>query len=95
MQTESGYFAEGFTQSLLLSSPVETVQNWIAPGYQWLFVNSRFMGWLQSIQVPATGSGNGVTDGLNAWSAWAVQTGYEYLMATMDNVFVSTIRNIS
>lgn len=83
MQTESGYFAEGFTQSLLLSSPVVTVQGWIALGYQWLFVNSGFMGWLQSIQTPTAGSGNGVTDELNAWSAWAVQIAYEYLMATM------------
>ncbi|EHZ3052474.1 TIGR03747 family integrating conjugative element membrane protein [Salmonella enterica subsp. enterica] len=83
MQTESGYFAEGFTQSLLLSSPVVTVQGWIALGYQWLFVNSGFMGWLQSIQTPTVGSGNGVTDELNAWSAWAVRVAYEYLMATM------------
>ncbi|EMV8639699.1 TIGR03747 family integrating conjugative element membrane protein [Escherichia coli] len=83
MQMESGYFAEGFTQSLLLSSPVVTVQGWIALGYQWLFVNSGFMGWLQSIQTPTAGSGNGVTDELNAWSAWAVQIAYEYLMATM------------
>ncbi|MCC5457253.1 TIGR03747 family integrating conjugative element membrane protein [Klebsiella variicola] len=83
MQTESGYFAEGFTQSLLLSSPVVAVQSWIALGYQWLFVNSGFMDWLQSIQTPTAGSGNGVTDELNAWSAWAVQVAYEYLMATM------------
>ncbi|WP_241606181.1 TIGR03747 family integrating conjugative element membrane protein [Rosenbergiella epipactidis] len=83
MQTESGYFAEGFTQSLLLSSPVVTVQGWNALGYQWLFVNSGFVGWLQSIQMQAAGSGNGVMDELNTWGAWAVQVTYEYLMATM------------
>lgn len=83
MQTESGYFAEGFTQSLLLSSPVATVQGWIALGYQWLFVNSGFMDWLQSIQAPAVESGNGVTDELNAWSGGVVQVAYEYLLATM------------
>lgn len=83
MQTESGYFAEGFTQSLLLSSPVVTLQSWIVLGYQWLFVNSGFTGWLQSIQTPTAGSGNGVSDELNAWSTWAVQVAYEYLMATM------------
>ncbi|WP_258963040.1 DUF4400 domain-containing protein, partial [Klebsiella pneumoniae] len=66
-----------------MSSPVVTVQSWIELGYQWLFVNSGFMGWLQSIQTPTAGSGNGVTDELNAWSAWAVQVAYEYLMATM------------
>lgn len=82
MQTESGYFAEGFTQSLLLSSPVATVQHWIAQGYQLLFVNTGFIGWLQSLQTPAV-TGNGVTDGLNVWSAWAIRTGYDYLMATM------------
>ncbi|VTP17347.1 hypothetical protein PUATCC27989T_05348 [Phytobacter ursingii] len=83
MQAESSYFVEGFTRSLLLSSPVVTIQGWIALGYEWLFVNSGFMGWLQSIQTPTVGSGNGVTDGLNAWIAWTVQTGYEYLVATM------------
>ncbi|EPJ5863481.1 MULTISPECIES: TIGR03747 family integrating conjugative element membrane protein [Raoultella] len=88
MQTESDYFAEGFTQSLLLSSPVVAVQSWIALGYQWLFVNSGFMGWLQSIQTPTVRSGNGVTDELNAWSVWAVQIAYEYLMAT---IYVSLV----
>ncbi|EEW2003179.1 TIGR03747 family integrating conjugative element membrane protein [Escherichia coli] len=83
MLTESGYFAEGFTQSLLLSSPVVTVQSWIALGYQWFFVNSGFTGWLQSLQTTTAGGGNGVTDELNAWCAWAVQIAYEYLMAMM------------
>ncbi|PLR35045.1 TIGR03747 family integrating conjugative element membrane protein [Chimaeribacter californicus] len=88
MVIESGYFAEGFTQSLLLSAPVVTVQNWVTAGYQWLFVDSGFMAWLQTIQTPAGHTGNGVTDGLNAWSAQAIQMGHEYLMAS---VYVSLV----
>ncbi|PVZ81187.1 TIGR03747 family integrating conjugative element membrane protein [Serratia sp. S1B] len=81
MVTESGYFSEGFTRSLLLSAPVTTVSSWIALGYQWLFVNSGFLGWLQS--APSGNSGNAVTEGLHSGGAWLVQTAREYLMATM------------
>jgi integrating conjugative element membrane protein (TIGR03747 family) len=83
MVTESGYFAEGFTRSLLLSAPVTTVSTWISFGYQWLFVNSGFLGWLQSAQ-PGN-SGNALTDGLNVGGTctWLIQMAREYLMASM------------
>lgn len=90
MVTESGYFSEGFTRSLLLSAPVSTVSTWIALGYQWLFVNSGFLGWLQSAQ--AGNSGNAVTDSLNLGGAWLVQTAREYLMATMYVTLVFLMR---
>ncbi|WP_156294536.1 DUF4400 domain-containing protein [Serratia oryzae] len=90
MVTESGYFSAGFTRSLLLSAPVTTVSTWIALGYQWLFVNSGFLGWLQSAQ--SGNSGNALTDGLNVGGAWLLQTAREYLMATMYVTLVFLMR---
>lgn len=90
MVTESGYFAEGFTRSLLLSAPVTSVSNWITLGYQWLFVDSGFLGWLQSTQ--SGNSGNAVTDGLNFGGAWLVNTAREYLLASMYVTLVFLMR---
>ncbi|WP_422528789.1 TIGR03747 family integrating conjugative element membrane protein [Serratia fonticola] len=90
MVTESGYFSEGFTRSLLLSAPVTSVSNWITQGYQWLFVNSGFLGWLQSAHIQQTG--NSVTDSLNFSGAWLIQEVREYLMATMYVTLVFLMR---
>ncbi|CRY82369.1 MULTISPECIES: TIGR03747 family integrating conjugative element membrane protein [Yersinia] len=90
MVTESGYFAEGFTRSLLLSAPVTTVSTWITVGYQWLFVNSGFMAWLQSAQTQHTG--NAITDSLNVGGAWLIQVAREYLMASMYVTLVFLMR---
>ncbi|HGS6999754.1 TPA: TIGR03747 family integrating conjugative element membrane protein [Klebsiella pneumoniae] len=90
MLTESSYFAEGFTRSLLLSAPVASVNNWISTGYQWLFVNSGFMGWLQSAQNAQTG--NAVADNLNASGVWLLQTLREYLMASVYVTLVFLMR---
>ncbi|CAI1910910.1 integrating conjugative element membrane protein, PFL_4697 family [Serratia entomophila] len=90
MVTESGYFSEGFTRSLLLSAPVTTVSTWITVGYQWLFVNSGFLEWLQSAQ--SSNSGNALTDGLNVGGAWLIQVAREYLMASMYVTLVFLMR---
>lgn len=90
MVTESGYFSEGFTRSLLLSAPVTSVSNGITVGYQWLFVNSGFLGWLQSAQ--SSNSGNALTDGLNVGGAWLIQVAREYLMASMYVTLVFLMR---
>lgn len=90
MVTESGYFSEGFARSLLLSAPVTKVSTWITVGYQWLFVNSGFLGWLQSTQ--SSNSGNAMTDGLNVGGAWLIQVAREYLMASMYVTLVFLMR---
>lgn len=81
MLAEQSYFATGFTQSLLLSAPVTTVQDRIAQLSRWLFTESGFISGLHS--TTAVKSGNGVTDGLNAWRMRATEAGYPYLMATV------------
>ncbi|MCG6490233.1 TIGR03747 family integrating conjugative element membrane protein [Vibrio parahaemolyticus] len=81
MLAERDYFAAGFTQSLLLSAPVTTVQDGIAQVSRWLFTESGFIGGMHS--TTAVKSGNGVTDGLNAWRKQITAAGYPYLMATV------------
>ncbi|HBN5712679.1 DUF4400 domain-containing protein [Morganella morganii] len=62
MLAERDYFAAGFTQSLLLSAPVTTVQDGIAQLSRWLFTESGFISGIHS--TTAVKSGNGVTDGM-------------------------------
>ncbi|AHK18432.1 membrane protein [Yersinia similis] len=81
MITESRYFSEGFTRSLSSSAPVTSANIGITQGYQWLFVQSGFMGWVQSVHQE--NSHNGVVDGLNAGGVWLMQVCREYLMATL------------
>ena len=81
MLAEQSYFAAEFTQSLLLSAPVTTVQDGIAQLCRWLFTESGFIRWMNS--TPVEKSGNGVTDGLNAWRTQIAEVGYPYLMATV------------
>ncbi len=81
MLAERDYFAAGFTQSLLLSAPVTTVQDGIAQVSRWLFTESGFISGIHS--TTAVKSGNGVTDGLNAWWTQIAEAGYPYLMATV------------
>ncbi|SFU94088.1 integrating conjugative element membrane protein, PFL_4697 family [Xenorhabdus koppenhoeferi] len=47
MKTELNYLSSEFTRSLLLSEPSQTVSAWLAQVYQWLFVDSGFMSWVQ------------------------------------------------
>lgn len=81
MLVERDYFAAGVTQSLLLSEPVTTVQDGIAQLSRWLFTESGFIRWINSTHTLK--SGNGVTDGLNAWRTQIAEAGYPYLMATV------------
>ncbi|CFQ34411.1 TIGR03747 family integrating conjugative element membrane protein [Yersinia bercovieri] len=90
MVTESSYFSEDFTRSLLLSAPVSTVNTWIALGYQWLFMNSGFISWLQSPQTQQTG--NPITDSLNFGGGWLILVVREYLMASMYVTLVFLMR---
>ncbi|MDX7992200.1 TIGR03747 family integrating conjugative element membrane protein [Xenorhabdus littoralis] len=47
MKAELNYLSSEFTRSLLLSEPSQTVSAGLAQAYQWLFVDSGFMGWVQ------------------------------------------------
>ncbi|MDC9622453.1 TIGR03747 family integrating conjugative element membrane protein [Xenorhabdus bovienii] len=47
MKTELQFLSTEFTQSLLLSNPAQTVSDWLAQIYNWLFVDSGFMHWIQ------------------------------------------------
>jgi integrating conjugative element membrane protein (TIGR03747 family) len=90
MMTESGWFADDFTRSLLLSAPVASVNGWLSTGYQWLFVKSGFMVWLQSAQNVQTG--NAVSDSLSASGIWLFQALREYLMASVYVTLVFLMR---
>ncbi|MDC9616426.1 DUF4400 domain-containing protein, partial [Xenorhabdus khoisanae] len=47
MKTELQFLSTEFTQSLLLSNPAQTVSDGLAQAYQWLFVDSGFIYWIQ------------------------------------------------
>ncbi|PHM44457.1 TIGR03747 family integrating conjugative element membrane protein [Xenorhabdus szentirmaii] len=47
MKTELNYLSSEFTRSLLLSEPSQTISAGLAQAYQWLFVDSGFMNWVQ------------------------------------------------
>lgn len=89
METESRYFSEEFTRSLLLSDPVVTVECWLTQAYQWLFVDSGFLGWLNA---PHADQGNDFTRTLNGGAAWLLVTLREYLLATVYVTLVFLIR---
>lgn len=88
METESRYFSEEFTRSLLLSDPVVTVECWLTLAYQWLFVDSGFLGWLNA----RADQGNDFTRTLNGGAAWLLVKLREYLLATVYVTLVFLIR---
>lgn len=51
MEMESWYFFEEFICSLLLFDLVVMVECWLMLVYQWLFVDSGFLGWLNVFYV--------------------------------------------
>ncbi|MEN4771452.1 DUF4400 domain-containing protein, partial [Duffyella gerundensis] len=61
MTTEMGYLSSDFTRSLLLSEPSVTVTHWITFAYQWAFVDSGFVGWVQSMYESEMNSGNEIS----------------------------------
>lgn len=74
MLIERTYFAESFTQSIFLPSPVITVIYWITDFSQWMQDSL--------LKIPAIRTGNGVTDGINVGAIKAIQAGEQYLLAT-------------
>ncbi|MEY0489118.1 TIGR03747 family integrating conjugative element membrane protein [Proteus terrae] len=76
MLIERTYFAESFTQSVFLSSPVITVTHWITAFSQGMQDS------LLKMPLSIIKTGNGVTDGINVGVIQAIQAGKQYLLAT-------------
>ncbi|MCS6715460.1 TIGR03747 family integrating conjugative element membrane protein [Proteus terrae] len=76
MLIERTYFAESFTQSVFLSSPVITGIHWITAFSQGMQDS------LLKISLSAIKTDNGVTDGINLRAIKAIQAGKQYLLAT-------------
>lgn len=91
---ESSYFADGFKQSLFLSTPVTTVQQWLTLGYQCLFLDSGFLDWVHATPKTATKPANEVSRQLRLWGAWLAAICYEYLMATVYITMIFLLRVI-
>lgn len=83
MLTESGYLSEGFTRSLLMSSPAQWLSRSIEQGYQWLFVDSGLMATLQNTWQTQAASHNAVARELNSWNDWLLSELRDYLLATV------------
>lgn len=83
MLTESGYLSEGFTQSLLMSSPAQWLAHQVEQGYQWLFVDSGLISTLQNAYQAQSVSENAVARELNSWSGWLLSELRDYLLATV------------
>lgn len=91
MVAESHWLSEGYTQSLLMSAPVETANRWVHAAWQWLFIDSGFSGWLQSFRQ-ASEQGRGVIPALNGFGATLVKWLGEYLQATIWVMMIFFIR---
>ncbi|KDE34212.1 membrane protein [Kosakonia radicincitans UMEnt01/12] len=91
MVAESHWLSEGYTQSLLMSTPVETANRWVHAAWQWLFINSGFSGWLQSFRQ-ASEQGRGAIPALNGFGATLVKWLGEYLQATVWVMMIFFIR---
>ncbi|CBJ82506.1 TIGR03747 family integrating conjugative element membrane protein [Xenorhabdus bovienii] len=92
MKTELNYLSSEFTRSLLLSEPSQTVSAGLAQAYQWLFVDSGFMNWVQGQSQYQFHSRNDFMRELN--SVLQGVSGYlqEYWLATVFITMVTLIR---
>ncbi|WP_242629464.1 TIGR03747 family integrating conjugative element membrane protein, partial [Raoultella planticola] len=92
METESRYFSEEFTRSLLLSEPSVTVVRWVSTAYQWAFVDSGFLDWVRQQYAHQMHSDNAVTREINSWSGWLADYLREYLLATVWISIITLVR---
>lgn len=90
MLTESGYLSEGFTRSLMLSQPVTVISAWIQQAYQWGFVDSGFISWVNSART-AHGQG-GAVETLSMAGSWLARLLWDYLQATVYVTIIFAIR---
>ncbi|QAX80310.1 TIGR03747 family integrating conjugative element membrane protein [Yersinia hibernica] len=90
MLTESGYLSAGFTRSLMLSEPVTFISHWVQQGYQWVFADSGFIGWLNDARQ-VHGS-QGAVETLNRVGSWLAMALWDYLQATVYVTVIFAIR---
>ncbi|WP_127958577.1 TIGR03747 family integrating conjugative element membrane protein [Serratia microhaemolytica] len=79
MSTELGWLSREFTRSLLLSDPAVTVTGWITTAYQWAFVDSGLLAWIQQ----SSHDGNAFSRQLEQWHVGLANYLHDYLMATI------------
>lgn len=91
MVAESRWLSEDYTQSLLLSAPVETANRWVHSAWQWLFIDSGFSGWLQSFRQNGQ-QGQGMIPAINSIGATLIRWLGEYLQATVWVTMIFFIR---
>ncbi|EGT6768778.1 DUF4400 domain-containing protein, partial [Salmonella enterica] len=70
MNKELGYLSADFTQSLIFSSPSVTTMGWISSAYQWAFVDSGLLTWIQKEQRETLSSSDSVVFFLGQVQAW-------------------------
>ncbi|WP_426576236.1 TIGR03747 family integrating conjugative element membrane protein [Xenorhabdus stockiae] len=92
MKTELQFLSTEFTRSLLLSNPAQTVSDWLAQTYQWLFVDSGFLHWIQGQSHSQLNSRNDFLREFN--TVLQGVSGYlrEYALATVFITMVTLIR---
>lgn len=92
MNTEFGYLSSDFTRSLLLSEPAVTVTRWITDAWQWAFVDSGIISWIQTQYETEMNSGNEISRNLKGASNWLAGYLQQYLLATVYVTIVTLIR---
>ncbi|SFN78914.1 TIGR03747 family integrating conjugative element membrane protein [Xenorhabdus japonica] len=92
MNTELQFLSTEFTQSLLLSEPSQTVSDWLTQAYQWLFVDSGFMHWIQGQRQYQLNSRNDFMREFNAVLLGVSGYLQEYGLATMFITMVTLTR---
>ena len=90
MLTESGYLSEGFTRSLILSQPVTVISAWIQQAYQWIFVDTGFISWVNNAR--SVHSQGGTVETLSRAGSWLARALWEYLQATVYVTIIFAIR---
>ncbi|CDL84216.1 TIGR03747 family integrating conjugative element membrane protein [Xenorhabdus szentirmaii] len=92
MKAELNYLSSEFTRSLLLSEPSQTVSAGLAQAYQWLFVDSGFMNWVQGQSQYHFHSRNGFMREFNAVLQGVSGHLQEYCLATVFITMVTLTR---
>ncbi|CWY31707.1 putative membrane protein [Salmonella enterica subsp. enterica serovar Typhi] len=92
MNKELGYLSADFTQSLIFSSPSVTTMGWISSAYQWAFVDSGLLTWIQKEQRETLSSSDSVVFFLGQVQAWLLSVLSDYLLALVYVTVVFAVR---
>ncbi|QXX24809.1 TIGR03747 family integrating conjugative element membrane protein [Salmonella enterica subsp. salamae] len=92
MNKELGYLSADFTQILIFSSPSVTTMGWISSAYQWAFVDSGLLTWIQKEQRETLSSSDSVVFFLGQVQAWLLSALSDYLLALVYVTVVFAVR---